>query len=88
MMSRSGLRYWRSVRSFSAADLLVHEFVDQVEDRLSQDGEALLDRFVPDGLREVRLAESGMPDEQGALGLADKLAGGQFVDLFLGTLGL
>jgi len=36
----------------------------------------------------VRLAESGRTDKQGALGLADEPAGGQFVNVLLGDLGV
>jgi hypothetical protein len=55
---------------------------DQIEDGAIADGKSLLDGFVTDGLGEVGLADSGRTDEQHIGGLADEVAGGQFVDVF------
>lgn len=54
---------------------------DQIEDGAIADGKSLPDGFVTDGLGEVGLADSGRTDEQYIGGLADEVAGGQFVDV-------
>src|SRR2546422_11313010 len=66
----------------------MEKVTDYVEDRAVQHDEPLLDRFVADGLRDERLADSRRAQQPRVAGFADEAAGGPVKELLLGGGGV
>ena len=66
----------------------VVEIAYGVEDGAVEDGEAVFDRLVAEGLCEMGFAHSGRADDEDVARLADKVAGGQIVDAGPGDAGI
>ena len=65
--------------------LFTEEIGDEVEDGTVAHEEALLERFVADGLGQMCFPGAGRTDEECVGGFADKMAGRQFVDFLAGN---